>query len=180
MYKKIILFFSLLFLASCGNSENDINGENSQEFSWSGFVIRLPESWNNSGTTTLPEINNGSVVFSAVSNEKKYNFSNNIIILSEKLEHIGSSAQYSEINNRSTSKKYNEYSFVKSDSFIFPDSDEWKYFVFDAKYNSNTPKFRFIQTAKMCWTTVFMMNATISIDSDIEKIINIFRTFKCQ
>lgn len=180
MYKKIVLFLSLIFLASCSNSDKIFDWENATEFSWSGFSVKIPESWTSTGSQNLPSINNGSVVFSAISNEKKNNFSNNFLIISEKLEHIWSSIQYSEINNRSTSKKYSEYSLVKTENFIFPDSDDGKYYIFDARYNSNTPKLRFIQTAKMCGTTVFLLNSTISLDSDFSKIINIFKTFKCQ
>ena len=53
---------------------------------------------------------------------------------------MGSSTQYSEQNNLQTQKRYFEYRTIDSGMIIFGDSDESKYFGFEAKYNNQTQK----------------------------------------
>lgn len=163
--KKILLFaFFAIFLASCGKSDNTISGVETAEFSGSGFTIQLPNKWTSSGSVdSLPSPSNGSIVATSLSPETKYNFSDNIIIIEDTLDHIGTSTQYSEQNNLKTQKKYSEYQQIKKNDIIFGDSDSSKYFVFNAKYNNQTQKLRFVQTAKICGTRVYFLHASLAL-----------------
>lgn len=180
MIKKIILLFIIGFLTACG-SKNAIDGENVTLVSGSGFEMKVPTNWSSSSVTdSLPAPSHGNIVLWAVSPEKKYNFSPNILIIREQLDYAGSSRQYSELNNKNTQKKYVEYKWVDSGILIFWDSDESKYYIFDAKYNSQTPKMRFIQTAKMCGTTVYLLHASVFMEAKTENYVNLFKTFACK
>lgn len=180
--KKIFLLSVAFFsLASCFNNKPEIKGLPTKEFADSNFTMQIPSEWSASGSVdNLPSLPNGEIVMAAVSPEKKYNFSNNIVIIADKLDYIGTSKQYSEQNNLKTQKKYLEYSLVKSGPIIFGDSDEGKYYIFDARYNAQTQKLRFLQTAKVCGTTVFLLHASVSLDTDTSKYIDVFRTFTCK
>lgn len=100
--------------------------------------------------------------------------------MSDKLDYIGTSKQYSEQNNIQTQKKYLEYNAVSNGAVLFGDSDESKYFVFTAKYNNQTQKLKFVQTAKICGTKVFLLHASMALDTDPTTFVNIFRTFSCK
>lgn len=116
----------------------------------------------------------------SIAPEKKYNFSNNLLILEDTLSHIGSSKQYSEQNHIHTKQKYQEYRLIESSPILFADSDESKYYVFDAKYNSQTPKMRFIQTAKICGTRVYLIHFALGFDANINEYIALSKTFACK
>lgn len=179
--KKILITFLFLFLVSCGNDTSKIWNEPVVDFTGSGFSMKIPSNWTSSGTIdSLPTPWQWEVVLWSVSPDKKYNFSNNILVLKEELPHAGSSAQYSQLNHKSTQKKYIDYKFVDSGSMIFSDNDEGRYYVFDGKYNTKTQKIRFIQTAKMCGTTVYLLHASVALGTPSDNYISLFRTFSCQ
>lgn len=179
--RKVIFCLFLLLLASCGNSDSSVANIDTTEFTASGFIMQIPEKWTSTGAIdSLANSWNGKIVLASVAPEKKYNFSNNIVVIEDELTHMGSSRQYSEQNNLQTQKKYAEYKDVTSGVIIFADSDESKYYVFDAKYNNQTQKLRFIQTAKICWTRVYLLHASMSLDSKAEDFVNIFKTFSCK
>lgn len=106
--KKLLLVFAIAFaLVSCGGDDK-VPGVLTTEFTGSGFALHLPENWSSSGTIATPSAN-GEVVLSAVSPEKKYNFSDNILVLRDNLDGIISSKQYAVKNNLQTKQKYLEY-----------------------------------------------------------------------
>lgn len=164
MKKFFLLFVFLIPLVSCGNSSSQVSGITTKEFSGSGFTIQVPEHWTSSGNITdLPSPANGNVVLTSISPEKKYNFSNNIIIIEDVPGYIGTSVQYSEQNNLKTQGKYLEYQQLEKSDILFGDSDASKYFVFNAKYNAQTQKLKFVQTAKFCGTRVYLMHASVAL-----------------
>ena len=119
MKKILLLSFTFFALTSCFDNNTKIEGLPTKEFAESNFTMQIPNEWAASGSVdNLPSLPNGEVVLAAVSPEKKYNFSNNIIVISSKLDYIGTSKQYSEQNNLKTQKKYLEYSLVKFGQII--------------------------------------------------------------
>lgn len=142
--------------------------------------MQIPNNWNYNGTTDNLNAGRGTIILGAVSPDKKYNFANNIVIIEDDLNAVGSSRQYSEQNNIQTQKKYFEYKFLESGVIIFEDSDETKYYTFEAKYNNHTQKLKFIQAAKMCGTKAYLMHASMSLDSKSSDFVELFRTFKCK
>lgn len=182
MKKIIFILFGFFLLASCGSSDTATIGDiKTTEYTGSGFKISIPEKWTATGSVdSFTNVGNGKFTFTAVSPEKKYNFHNNITIVEDELGHIMSSKQYSEQNHTKTRKIYADYSLITSGALFFPDSDEGKYYVFDAKYNNNVQKIRMIQTAKMCGTRVYVLHASLALDAKYEDFINLFKTFSCQ
>lgn len=180
MKKIISILFGFLFLASCGGNNSEVPGVATKEFVGSGFVMQLPEKWSTSGSVDGVTSGNGELVLASVSPEKKYNFSDNIVVLVDSLNFLGTSKQYSEQNNIKTQKKYLEYANITNGALLFKDSDEGKYYVFRAKYNNSTQKLKFIQTAKVCGTKVFVLHGSMALDADANTFADIFRTFECK
>ena len=60
------------------------------------------------------------------------------------------SKKYSKLNYIQTTKRYLEYTKLKSEPILFSDSDESYLYIFEARYNTTTPRMRFLQTAKVC------------------------------
>lgn len=59
------------------------------------------------------------------------------------------------------------------------DDDESRVTVFEAKYNNTTARMKFIQTAKVCGTHVYLLHAATTIDKDAGNYIKLFKTFVC-
>lgn len=91
-----------------------------------------------------------------------------------------SSEAYSIANNKQTMRKYAEYTPVNNEAIIFGDDDHSRVYVFDAQYNTQTPRMRFLQTAKVCGTTVYLLHIAIGIDRDPANYIQLIRTFTCK
>ena len=115
----------------------------------------------------------------AVSPEINYGFSNNIVILEDTLDSMMTSRKYSELNQIQTTQNYLEYKKIKDEAILFGDDDESHITIFEARYNTNTAKLKFIQTAKVCGTKVYLLHAAIALDKDASNYINLFKTFKC-
>lgn len=184
MKKILLILFSSLFLVACGsNDENSVifNGKSANIFTGSGFQLPLPADWTVTGSiASLPANPHAKVVVAAISPEKKYNFSENIIVLEQSLSAIGSSQQYSDHNHQEKKSAYQSYSLVESGDIFFLDTDYSSYYVFDAKYNTQTPKMRFIQTAKFCGTKVYFLHATINLGKKAKDFLPLFRGFRCK
>jgi hypothetical protein len=110
----------------------------------------------------------------------RYGFSNNLIVMKDSLNGIISSKKYSELNAAQSQKNYLEYTKIQSDPIIFTDSDESRIIVFEAKYNPSTPKLKFIQTAKVCGTNVFLIHFSIALDKSPDAYIALAKTFQCK
>ena len=89
------------------------------------------------------------------------------------------SKKYSELNQIQTAKNYLEYTKVSDSAILFGDDDESRITIFEAKYNTTTPRMKFIQTAKVCGTTVYLIHATVSLDKNTDNYTNLFKTFRC-
>ncbi len=59
-------------------------------------------------------------------------------------------------------------------------ADEANIYTFEAKYNPQTPKRKFIQTARVCGDTVYLMTIGINLEiKDTAKYENLFKSFTC-
>lgn len=90
------------------------------------------------------------------------------------------SKKYSELNNVQTTKKYLEYTKLKNEAILFSDSDESMLYIFEARYNTATPRMKFLQTAKVCGTRVYLMHIALSLDKSADTYKDILKTFECR
>jgi hypothetical protein len=90
------------------------------------------------------------------------------------------SKKYSELNAIQTTKNYLEYTKLQEIPLVFADSDTSLLYIFEARYNKTTPKMKFLQTAKVCGTNVYLLHASMHLDKKTENYQNLFKTFACK
>lgn len=183
--KKYIILITLIFLFSCSlinNNKNKIDWlttyENNQ------FSISIPSNWIilSNSWNILPNPKNWKISLAASSNELKYGFSNNLLILQQDLNKLVTSLDFSILNNVWSTKEYLEYLKLESKNFEFSDFDKSNLYIFEAKYNTTTPKLKFLQIWKVCGLSkAYLLTIALSIDvKDTSKYEEILKTFKCK
>lgn len=120
--------------------------------------MQVPKVWIAQSGSSLKTPKIGTISAAFVSPEVKHGFSNTLIVMRKKLNGVISSDHYSQLNNAQTSKNYLEYKKLHNEPVIFGDSDDSRVYIFRARYNPSTPQLQFIQTAKMCGTTVYLIH----------------------
>lgn len=100
--------------------------------------------------------------------------------MQDTLTSIITSAKYSELNQLQTTKNYLEYTKLQDEDFTFSDAEKSKLYVFEARYNQTTPRMKFIQTARVCGTHVYLLHVSIALDKTPDNYIELFRTFTCK
>ncbi len=177
-----ILFISLFFLASCSilpGTQVEIQN-NATIYTGSGFSMQVPDLWKDHTGTLVPTPKSGSMELALISPDVRYGFSNNLIVMRDNLNGVITSKKYAELNSIQTSKNYLEYTKLQDDLIIFSDSDESRVTVFEAKYNPSTPKLKFIQTAKVCGTRVYLVHFSLALDKSPDAYIALAKTFACK
>ena len=169
--KKLIVCICLsFFLISCGSDDASPESKGLTVFSWDQYSISIPSNWKilNDKENVLPEPNNGKIELSAQSQDLKWGFLNNVLVLSDKLERFTNSQDYSMANNVGAKREYLEYLELNNEVFTFADGEQSHVYEFEAKYNMQTPKLKFIQTAYVCQpNTGYLL--TIAISPSIKK-----------
>ncbi len=177
-----LLISSLLLLSSCSllpGTQVEIQ-DNASIYSGSGFSIQTPALWiaNTGGLTPTPR--SGTLELALVSLDTRYGFSNNLVIMRDSLNGIITSSRYAELSSVQSSKNYLEYTKLQDDPIIFSDTDSSRVSVFEAKYNPSTPRLKFIQTAKVCGTNVYLIHFSIALDKSPDAYIALAKTFSCK
>lgn len=180
MYK--ILFISLVFMSSCSLlpwTQTEVQ-DNAILYEGSWFSMQVPSLWTTNTGTVLPIPKFGTVELALISPIVKYGFSNNLIIMKDNLDGIMTSTRYAELNSIQTVKNYLEYTKIQDDPIIFSDTDSSRVSVFEAKYNPSTPRLKFIQTAKVCGTDVYLIHFSLSLDKSPDPYITLAKSFSCK
>mgnify|MGYP000935763099 FL=1 len=179
---KIFFILTTLILGSCSilpGTQTEIQ-DNAVIYNGSGFSMQIPALWKNNTGANIPNPKSGSLVLALISPDIRYGFSNNLIIMQDSLNGIISSKRYAELNNVQTTKNYLEYTKIQDDLILFSDSDESRVSVFEAKYNPSTPRLKFIQTAKICGTSVYLIHFSLALDKSPDAYIALAKTFSCK
>lgn len=150
------------------------------EYVGSGFTMQVPKAWTSATGATVLSPKVGSIAASLISPDVKYGFSNNLIIIRDELSGMITSARYSQLNNAQTTRNYLEYNKLQDDPIIFSDSDTSRVYVFEAKYNPSTPRLKFIQTAKVCGTSVYLIHFSVALDKSPVDYIALTKSFTCK
>lgn len=186
MLKKILILSIFLFtLVSCGSDDTSVAVETNglTTFEWTGYSISIPGNWEvmNDKKNILPEPSQWKIELSVQSSQPKWGFSNNLLILSDTLKTFTNSAEYSMANNVGARREYIDYLELENKEFTFLDESKSQLYVFEAKYNLETPKLKFLQTAYVCNPDKGYF-LTIAISPSIKKIDKyetLLSTFSC-
>ncbi len=178
---KKYLITALLLLTSCSSSTPTGLVENAND----DFTIQIPSTWVvfQKWSNAIPKPKVWEVALAVSSPDVVDGFSNNLLILKENLDNATTSDKYSMLNNFWVEQDYKEYEKISEKDINFTDNNELgKLYTFKAKYNVNTPKLTFLQTARVCHekkgfflTIALPMNIT-----DTAKYEDILKTFACK
>ncbi|MDP2103554.1 MAG: hypothetical protein Q8K26_01375 [Candidatus Gracilibacteria bacterium] len=174
-----IVVSSLLLFTSCGTT-----GDSSlatTPFAGEGFSIDVPSAWVKVEKEALPVTKNGAVVLALTSTEIASGFANNMTVLKEKMSEAITSKKYSIVNYALTTSEYKDFVKLEEKSITFTaDNDESNIYTFEAKYNTDTPKQKFIQTAKVCGDTVYLLTVGLNLGTpSTTKYEDLIKTFTC-
>lgn len=177
---KKIIFLSLIatFIASCWTSTDDTL---TTKYDWTWFSMNIPKSWVKVEQSGLPSTKNWKIELALTSSEINAWFANNLVILSEDIVNKTTSSKYSIANYVRTTWSVNSYTKLSETNYTFADKDETIIYTFEAKYSNETPKRKFIQTAKICWNKAYLMTIWINLDNNAtSKYEDLFKSFECK
>lgn len=100
--------------------------------------------------------------------------------MSSDLESPVTSKKYAELNQLQTSRNYLEYTKMEDADITFVDDEVSRVYVFEAKYNSSSPRMKFVQTARVCGTTVYLLHFSLALEKDAALYTPLLRTFQCK
>lgn len=183
MYKKIVLIFSLFFLLTSCWEKNDLDST-LIPYDSDDFSISIPANWQiiDNYEEILPKANVWEIELVASANSSLWGFSNNMLILSADLNKATTSKDYAMLNNIWAETDYLEYLKLSSKEIAFISWDTSLIYEFEAKYNYESPKLKFIQTALVCNNTkAYLITLALPTNvSDISKYLNFISTFNCK
>lgn len=181
---SIILLILPLFLFSCfWSNDEETKIEWLILYNWENYDINIPSDWNiiTKESNILPTPKTSKIELAISSDELKYWFANNMLILSQKLNKNISSTDFSILNNVWSSKEYKEYLKLESKNIEFTSWWNSNIYLFEAKYNIETPKFKYIQTWVVCNNTWYLITIALSTEvKDTTKYQEIIKSFKCK
>ncbi len=175
---------SCFFLASCG--ESSPSNVALTRFEGEGFSMEVPKAWVKVDPKTIPAPKKGSVAIALTSTDVSSGFANNLLVLKDSVTAAENgekmtSARYSVVNHALTTGSYKEYLKLSEKTLNFSDGDEANLYVFEAKYHEGTPKKRFIQTAKICGSSVYLITIGVELDvKESKKYEDLASSFECQ
>lgn len=178
--KLLILILSWLLLTSCWGWE-----ENSslQKYEWDDFSINVPTAWEiiDNGDEILPSPNVWNIELAVTSSDIDGGFANTLLVLSQDLSKDTTSKDYSRLNNVGSNKDYVNYVSLDNKEFVFNDEDKSNLYTFEAKYNTTTAEYKFLQVWKVCNKKWYLLTVGLSLDvTDTGKYEDFLKTFTCK
>lgn len=190
MLKKVFaLTACLVLLVSCGESTTseivavEATSAGLEVQTFPDFSIALPTSWDVLDTTddALPTPSSGRIEAAVTSTKQVSGFYNNLLILSDELARFQTSKDFSIGSNIGARTEYVEYKNAQRKPFTFQDAEESMLYIFEARYNSDTPLLKFLQVGRVCNANKgYLM--TIAIPTSIQKTTQyeqLLQTFTC-
>lgn len=177
------LALASLLLASCGSSSTDT--ASLTNFKGEGFSIDVPKSWIAKDSKEIPTPKNGTIALAMTSSDISSGFANNMLVLKDVLHPAESgekmtSKKYSIVNQALTTGAYEEYVKLDEKEISYSDSDVANLYVFEAKYNRDTPKKRFVQTAKICGNDVYLITIATELNpKEPARYEGLAKSFQC-
>lgn len=177
--KKILIIslFCAFFTISCWTTETT----STKVYEWKWFKISIPSAWLETSKKDLPDVKNWTIELALTSSEISAWFSNNMVILWEDLIKDTTSTEYMNTNYIRTTGSMIDFVSLKNETIKFKDSTESKIIEFEAKYTNDTPKRKFIQTAKICNKKAYLITIWINLDNkNTSKYEDLVKSFECK
>ena len=181
--KKILLFvFCLFALSSCGipflwwDDETSWEEEEIQsattDFQNDVITMLVPTSWQEIWSSSLPVPKSWKIALALRSPDKTEDLYRTLVILEDELLGTISSEQYARNDYQISIKKYSSFKELSEKSINFNDGTNSKLYIFEAKYNPDSPTIKFIQSSKVCSQAErnFVYNITIALPSSIDDL----------
>jgi hypothetical protein len=182
--KKIIFLIScVFFLGSCSipfiwgwNDDTQWDTEETSsattEFKNDVITMLIPTSWQEIATSNLPVPKSGEIKLALKSQDKTDGLYRTLVILQDELLWTISSEQYARNDYKISIKKYSSFKELSEKSINFDDGTNSKLYIFEAKYNPDSPTIKFIQSSKVCSKNErnYVYNITIALPSSIDEL----------
>lgn len=141
----------------------------------------VPKAWIAVEKDALPTVKNGSIAAAFTSTEIASGFANNLTILKDTMTEVVTSKKYSVVNYALTTGGYKDFVKLSESSVEFgADKDTSNLYIFEAKYNETTPKQKFLQTAKVCGNSVYLITFGLNLSiGSTTKYEDLVKTFTC-
>ncbi len=155
MWKKIFALLIFVFLlVSCWWEEVLIEESGFKTFENSDFVMDIPKVWEviEDEENILPKAREWEIELAVTSTNFNTGFANNMLILSTELDKLTTPKDFSMLNNIWASSDYVDYKILDTKDITFADWSDSVLYTFEAKYNKDTPRLKFLQTANICNT----------------------------
>lgn len=183
-----VIFGTAFLLVSCfWNSPTDT--VDAVDSAWlikhtgTGFSLRVPASWEEVDASKITAPVSGKIEFALRSLVNKRGFMNNLIILSDSLQADATSSEYVAQSMLWASREYLSLTVDSDESVTFSDGEKSRMVIFRAKYNEITEEHLFMQTARICGKTVYLMTLGLENDTpadNYDRYRPIFSSFTCQ
>jgi hypothetical protein len=192
-YIHIILLILVIFLSSCfgpfSSDETETQEwENTQStiksFETDSLILTIPNSWEELSASSLPAPKTGEVFLALKSKDLSDWVYRTLVILEDTIIWKLTSKQYARNDYRVSIKNYAGYRELEEKQIEFADGDESLLFHFEAKYNPDSPRMKFLQSSKICSddTVNMVYNITISLPNSIEdlaKYESLIKSMQC-
>jgi hypothetical protein len=91
------------------------------------------------------------------------------------------SKKYAVVNQALTTGKYEEYVKLDEKEVTFADEDISNLYVFETKYNRETPRKRFVQTSKVCDDAVYLITIATELNPrEPARYETLAKSFQCK
>ncbi len=151
------------------------------------FSTRIPKKWEIIQDTKnmLPTPKTGKIELAVSSKVATDWVANSLVILSEELQNPSiSSVGYAHSTFAKTKQDVSSIKNIQQKTISFgdgEDADISKVYIFDAKYASQTPRIRYLQTATICGKRGYLM--TLSIPKNVKNTLKyeyMLSQFRCK
>ncbi len=183
MYRYIIMILLAWVLSGCfwsNSSDNTADGLTSYNQSW--FSLSIPQSWDiQSDVSVFPQPHTWQIELAVVSNDASASFARNLLILSDTITKLTTSTDFMISQMVSARDTYVWYTGLDTRNINFSDGEEGIVYIFEAQYNVDTPKLKFIQTAHLCQPDqMYVMTLTLPVQvRENDRYVEMLKTFWC-
>ena len=179
----LAIISSSLLLASCGSSSTtspSVTDASTTVYQGSGFYMTVPSAWQTVEEGALPTPKAGQIALALTSTEIKNGFANNLTVLTDEISESISAKKYISANFLLTTGKYAEVTKLDEKEITFADKEISELYVFEAKYNTQSTKQKFIQTARICSGKVYLLTIGVALDTtDTAKYETLAKSMGC-